>query len=116
MPGLMPASPITSSASPKRSRASSVEKESPTIGATGRWALGNCGSDGVARHAVRASAAARAAALLHILDLDRLAGHALRQRRGHEPVEIAVQHVAWGRRSHPGAQVLDQLIGLEDVG
>ena len=37
---------------------------------------------------------ASAAALFDILDLDGLAGHPLRQGRGHEPVEVAVEHVA----------------------
>src|SRR5438874_699341 len=115
MPGFTPASCITSSASPTRSRASSVEKASPTIGATSRWALGKCGSLGCARQAVSASRAAAAAALLHILDLDRFAGHPLRQSGGHEPVEIAVEHVAGAGRSHAGAQVFDQLIGLQHV-
>src|SRR5215213_6390080 len=93
MPCATPASRIDSSASPSRSRASSVEKESPTIGATSRCALGNCGSAGWARQAARASSAATRPALLHILDLDPLAGHPLRQSGGHEPVEIAVEHV-----------------------
>src|SRR6185369_11111127 len=114
MPGLMPASSITCSASPKRSRASSVEKESPTIGATGRCACGNCGSPGCARQAV--SASARKAALFHILDLDGLASDALRQGRGHESVEIAVEHIGRRSRSHTGAQVFDELIGLENIG
>ena len=34
-----------------------------------------------------------ACALLHILDLNTLAGDALRQGRGHEAVEVAVEHV-----------------------
>ena len=52
--------------------------------------------------------------LLHIFDLDLLAGHALRQGGGHEAVEVAVEDIAGGGGSDPGAQVLDQLIGLED--
>ena len=32
--------------------------------------------------------------LFHILDLDGFSGHPLRQCRGHEAVEIAVEHVA----------------------
>src|SRR5256885_14748644 len=103
MPGLIPVSCITSSASPSRSRASSVEKESPTIGATSRCAVGKRGSLGCARQAASArtqrdTATARIA-LFHILDLDRLAGQALRQRGGDEAVEVAVEHVARaGRR------------------
>src|SRR3982750_2667164 len=117
MPRLTPASCITASASPMRSRASSVEKVLPTIGATGRWALGKCGSLGCARHeAIAVKAQSAAPHLLHIFDLDRLAGHALRQSRGHEAVEIAVEHVAWSRRRHSGAQILDQLVRLQDVG
>src|SRR5207237_3834047 len=110
--GFTPASCITCSASPTRSRASSVENALPTIGATSRWALGKCGSLGCARQAVSASSAAAATGLLHILDLDRFPGHPLRQSRGHEPVEIAVEHVAGAGRSHAGTQVFDQLIGL----
>src|SRR5687767_15808071 len=54
MPGATPAKAITASASPRRSRASSVEKLSPMIGATSRFAAGN--SDlpaGSARQAAR---------------------------------------------------------------
>src|SRR6185503_19909967 len=112
MPGFTPASCITCSASPTRSRASSVEKLSPTIGATSRSALGKCGSLGYARQAARReNAATSAAALFHILDLDRFAGDTLRQGRGHEPVEIAVEHVARRGRRDPCAQVFDQLVG-----
>src|SRR6185369_1632262 len=110
MPGFIPASCMTSSASPRRSRASSVENVSPTIGATGRCALGNCGSLGCARQAVSASAAAIADALFHILNLDSLAGHALGEGRGHEPVEVAVEHIAWAGRGDAGPQILHQLI------
>src|SRR3954454_24276196 len=99
MPGLRPAIRMTSSASPSRSRASSVEKVSPTIGATSRCALGNRGWLGCARHEASASnSTAAALALLHILDLNPLAGDALGQRGGHEPVEIAVEHIAWAGR------------------
>src|SRR5438270_10253131 len=112
MPGLIPASAITCSASPRRSRASSVEKVSLTVGATSRWAAGNCGSLGCARQPARSRQAA-AAVLLHTLDLDGFAGYPLRQRRGHEAVEIAVQYVTGRGRRHARAQVLDQLIGLQ---
>src|SRR5438105_4981434 len=115
MPGFTPASAMTCSASPTRSRASSVENAPPTIGATSRCALGKCGCDGWARQPASARTAAAAAALLHILNLDRFAGHALRQSGGHEPVEIAVEHVAWAGRCHAGTQVLHQLIGLQHV-
>src|SRR3954469_17521370 len=115
MPALTPASCMTSSASPARSRASSVEKVPPTMGATSRWAVGNRGSDGCARQAASARTAAAAAALLHILDLYGFAGHPLRQRRSHEAVEIAVEHVAGAGRHDAGAQVLHQLIRLQNI-
>src|SRR5436305_14476010 len=105
MPAFTPASCITSSASPTRSRASSVENESPTIGATSRWAVGKCGSLGCARQEATAKIAAAAAALLHILDLDDFARDTLRQGGRHEPVEAAVEHVAGTGRGHAGAQV-----------
>src|SRR5258708_4546604 len=113
MPGVTPASSITSSASPARSRASSVEKAPLTVGATSRCAEGKCGSDGWARQAASNRTAAAAAALLHILDLDRFASHPLRQRRGHEAVEVAVEDVARARRSRSRAQVLHQLVRLQ---
>src|ERR1041385_114366 len=116
MPGFTPASSITSSASPTRSRASSVEKLSPTIGATSRWAEGKCGSVGWARAAGSATSAASAPVLFHILDLDLFARDPLRQGRGHEAVEITVEHVAWRRRGDSGAQVFDELIRLQHVG
>src|SRR5436190_21331262 len=122
MPGLTPASAVTSSASPSRSRASSVEKASPTIGETSRCAAGKRGSLGCARHEEVNSNARRSpplrrgrAKLLNILDLDGLAGDALRQRRGHEPVEVAVKHVGRRGRRHAGPEVFYQLIGLQDV-
>src|SRR3954468_21311212 len=115
MPGFTPASSITSSASPIRSRASSVENVPPTIGAISRCALGKCGSLGCARQAATARAATAAAVLLHILNLDRLSGRSLRQRGGHEPVEVAVKDIGRAGRGHAGAQVFDQLIGLEHV-
>src|SRR5688572_13372637 len=98
MPGLTAASSITCSASPSRSRASSVEKLSPMIGATSRCGLGNGPCSGACRHAQTIAASANSHGdLLHILDLDPLAGDALRQSGGHEPVEVAVEHVT--RRS-----------------
>src|SRR5690242_17861418 len=107
MPCLTPASFMTSSASPSRSRASSVEYAPLTVGATSRCALGNRGSVGWALQAVSARTAAAAAdpSLLDILDLDRLARHPLGQRRRHEPVEIAIEHVSWRGRSDARAQV-----------
>jgi hypothetical protein len=53
--------------------------------------------------------------LLDILHLDRLAGHALRQRRGDEGLDLAVEHVARRGRGDAGPEVLDQLVRLEDV-
>src|SRR6476646_3188046 len=115
MPGLMPASSITSSASPRRSRASSVEKVPPPIGATSRWAAGKCGSDGCARQAARASAATNENSLFDILDLNRLAGHALRQGSGHETVEVTVENIARAGRGDARAEVLHQLVRLQHV-
>src|SRR5688572_21109938 len=114
MPGLTPASATTRLNSPWRSRASSVEKESPTIGATGRCALGKLFSLAGCRHDASASKA-RMTSLVDILDLDLFARHALRQGRRHEAVEVAVEHVSGRGRSHPGAQVLHQLVGLQHV-
>ena len=54
-------------------------------------------------------------ALVDILDFHLFAGHALRQGGGHEPVEIAVEHVRRRGRSDAGAQVLHQLIGLQHI-
>jgi hypothetical protein len=45
-------------------------ESAPTIGATSRCAVGNCGSDGCALQAERIRIPAAAATLLHILDLD----------------------------------------------
>src|SRR5690606_33473566 len=110
MPGTTPAKAITASASPTRSRASSVEKLSPTIGATSRPAAGNsdCGA-GSARQAARMSSESRGAealatiCLVHILNFDLLASDALRQGGGHEPVEVAVEDIGRRRRGHAGA-------------
>src|SRR6476661_1156506 len=117
IPGLTPANCITSSASPARSRASSVEKVVPTIGATSRCAVGKRGSDGCARQPARKSnTAAVLAALFDILDLDCLAGHALRQGCRHEAVKVAVEHVARAGRGDARPQVLHQLVRLQHVG
>src|SRR5579872_2287083 len=142
MPFFTPASCITCSASPARSRASSVEKVPPTIGATSRWALGKCGWRGCSRQVkskaaqsvitalarnsregCRRFARARSASkwrnvsiLLDILDLDRLAGHSLRQGCGHESIEVAVERVTGRSRRDPGTQILHQLIRLQNVG
>src|SRR5687768_12793410 len=114
MPGLMPAKAITASASPSRSRASSVEKLSPTIGATSRLAAGKSDLGAACSHAA-SRPAARTASLVDILDLDSLPGHSLGQGRGHEAVEFAVEHVRWRRRRYPGAQILHQLVRLQHV-
>ena len=50
-----------------------------------------------------------------ILDLHLAAADLLRQRGLHEGIEIAIKHIAWCPRRDPGAQVLDQLIGLQNV-
>src|SRR5215203_2195216 len=112
MPGLMPAKAITASASPTRSRASSVEKLSPTIGATSRPAAGKSDLAAGCWQASSASAA-KAGNLLHILDLYAFAGDPLRQGRGHEPVEVAVEHVRRRWRGHARPQILHQLVRLE---
>src|SRR5690349_12983895 len=104
MPGAIPASRITSSASPTRSRASSVEKLSETIGATGRCALGKGDASGSARQAATVISKRATVALIDILNFHFLAGHALRQSRGHEAVEIAVQHVRRRSRGDAGPQ------------
>src|SRR4029453_528880 len=104
MPGLMPAKAMTSSASPRRSRASSVEKMSETIGATGRSASGKVGPCGSARHDASTASRSRTGTvaartgntLVDVLDIDLLARHPLRQGGGHEAVEVAVEHVARG--------------------
>src|SRR5688500_3427774 len=57
-----------------------------------------------------------AGALVDIFHFDLLAADALRQRRGHEAVEIAVEHVGGRGGGDAGAQILDQLVGLQDVG
>src|SRR4051812_37229121 len=100
---------MTSSASPSRSRASSVEKASSTIGATSRWAFGKAGCAGSDRHEASTKTAAATAALFHILDLDGFARDALRQCGRHEPVEIAVEDVTRRGRGDAGAKVFDQL-------
>ena len=46
----------------------------------------------------------------------RLASHILRQRRRHEPVEIAIEHPCGIRGFNIGAQVFHHLIGLQNVG
>ena len=76
MPGVTPAKAITASASPSRSRASSVEKLSLTIGALARCDLGkvDCGS---ARSQAASAKAMRAIALIDILDLDLFAADPL---------------------------------------
>ena len=45
----------------------------------------------------------------------RLAADCLRQRRGHEGIEIAVQHILRRAAFHAGAQILHQLIGLQHI-
>src|SRR4051794_41258950 len=57
-----------------------------------------------------------ASVLLDILHLAPTPLDPLRQRRLHERVELPVEHVGGARRLDAGAQVLDELVGLEDVG
>jgi hypothetical protein len=90
---------ITSSASPSRSRASSVEKLSPTIGATSRCGSGKRGAAARRRRrrqqrAKQQQEQALASPYSTSSTSTFLAGHALRQGRGHEAVEVAVEHVA----------------------
>src|SRR6185295_14158684 len=55
--------------------------------------------------------------LFQVFDLFfRLSADFLRQGRGHEGIEIAIQHVRGRTAFHPGAQILHQLIGLQDIG
>src|SRR5215218_7067213 len=116
IPGATPASFSTCSASPSRSRASSVEKASLTIGATSRSALGKRGSSGAWRQAPSAVSRRKAQKrLFDILDLDALAGDALRQSRGHEPVQVAVEHIARRSRCHAGPQILHELVRLQHI-
>src|SRR5687767_2452442 len=116
MPGLTPANCITCSASPTRSRVSSVEKLSPTMGATGRRTCGKSGGTGSERQEASSNSAASAAALFDILDFHALAGHALRQGGGHEPVEVAIKDVSGAGRRDAGPEVLHKLVGLKNVG
>src|SRR3954447_10922750 len=57
-----------------------------------------------------------ASVLLDILHLAPTPLDPLRQRRLHERVELPVEHVGGARRLDAGAQGLDELVGLEDVG
>ena len=77
--------------------------------------MGKRGSLGWARQPATASTAAKASTLVDILDLNGLAGDALRQRRGHEAVEIAIEYVTGRWRRDAGAQVFHKLIRLEHV-
>src|SRR6478609_6406517 len=97
MPGAMPAKAMTASASPTRSRASSVEKLSPTIGATARPAGGNSLFASCCLQPSKAKAA-RTASLVDIFNFDALARDALGQSGGHEAIEVAVQHIRRRRR------------------
>ena len=112
-----------------RSRASSFDQRAETIGATGRSAAGKrvrlarsalaqrgCAPSHAAsseRREQRQAAARRAS--IDILHLDLLAGHALRQRRRHEGIESPSSTSRRRGRGDAGAQILHQLIGLEDV-
>ena len=50
-------------------------------------------------------------ALIHVLDRAGLGAEgALRQRRRHEFVEVAVEHARGVRGLHAGAEVLDHLV------
>ena len=53
--------------------------------------------------------------LVDILDIHLFAGHALRQGSSHESIEVAIQHIGWRSRCHPGPQILHKLIGLKHV-
>src|SRR5512139_708292 len=116
MPGVTSARRMTSSASPVRSRTSSVEKLSLTIGATARPTFGNSSGFCSARQAAAARIKRTTDALLNILDFHLFAGNALRQRCRHELVQVAVKNVGWGGRGYAGPKVLHQLIGLQDIG
>src|SRR5690349_20800606 len=123
MPGWTCAAATTASNSPTRSRTSSVEKASDTIGATSRPEGGKLSAASPsARQAASASARQQNASvpparriLVDVFHVDLLARHPLARSSGHEAVEIAVEHVARRRRGDPGTQVLDQLIRLQDV-
>src|SRR6185312_4584625 len=61
--------------------------------------------------------ATRAMGLVHVLDRTRLGAEgALRQRRGHELVEVAVEHPRSVRGLYARAQILHHLIGLQHIG
>src|SRR5262245_26828748 len=94
MPGATSARRMTASASPVRSRTSSVETLSLTIGATARPAFGNSLVRGSAWQAATNKISRAADALLDILDFHLFASDALRQGGGHELVEIAVEYVS----------------------
>src|SRR4029079_7274814 len=115
LPGLTPAKAMTDSASPVRSRASSVEKLSPTMGATSRPAGGNSVLASCCLQPSSAKAA-KTASLVDIFNFNALAGDALGHSRSHEPVEVAVEHIRWSGRGDAGPEVLHQLVRLEDVG
>src|SRR5690242_1842803 len=78
-------------------------------------------SSTVAAHALGAAPAhnhrtTRRPSLLNVFDVIGLgAERLLRQRSLHEVIEIAVEHRACIRGRDAGTQVLDHLIGLQDV-
>src|SRR5207253_1807103 len=102
-------------ASPARSRIGSSEKRDAMILATGRSGSGKTGFLGARWQPARVVAAISRARLVDVFDIDLFPRYPLRQRRRHERIERPVEHVGRRRRGHPGAQVLDQLIGLENV-
>src|SRR5690349_5436667 len=78
-------------------------------------------SSTVAAHALGAAPAQshrtrRRPSLLNVFDVIGLGAESLlRQRRLHEVVEITIEHRARVRGRNAGAQILDHLIGLQDV-
>src|SRR3569833_263316 len=55
--------------------------------------------------------------LLHVLDLSRPAAErTLRQHRGHERIEVTVEHIGWRWLRFIGVQIFHHLIRLQDVG
>src|SRR5579862_291259 len=99
-------------ASPARSRTGSSEKREELIFATGRSGAGKTGFLGARSQPARA-AVASSRRLIDVFDIDLFPRNPLRQCRRHERIERAVEHVRWRGRGDPGAQILDQLIGLK---
>mgnify|MGYP003845516477 CR=1 FL=1 len=55
-------------------------------------------------------------ASINILNHYLFTRHALRKSSGHEPIQIAIQDIARRGGGDAGAQILHQLIGLENIG